>query len=151
MQEKKQLLCLNASGGTETEHTVAAADIANTDSNESDLDEDSLRESNKKMYGEWIKLCSLNRSNLTLIKSLSQKNDKLESEAKLFEQEILKKNSKIYILKRELRLLKKNVMMLNPGSSIFEEIQNAGQRNHAGLGSRGSLTKGKTVFVPAIP
>ena len=101
------------------------------------------------MYGEWIKLCLVNRSNVNLIKSLSQKNNELESEAKIFEKVIVEKNSEIDLLKNELSLLKKNVMMLNPGSSIFEEIQNAGQRNCTGLGSNGSQSKGKTVFVPA--
>ena len=101
------------------------------------------------MYGEWIKLYSVNRSNLTLINSLSQNNDK-ESKEKLFAKEILDKNSEIDVLKKELSLLKKNVMMLNPGSSIFEEIQNAGQRNHAGLGSKGSTSKGKNCIYSRI-
>lgn len=84
-----------------------------------------------------------------MIKTLSQKNVELEFEAKVFKKVIASKNSEIDLLKKELSLLKKNVMMLNPGSSIFEEIQNAGQRNCTGLGSNGSQSKGKTVFVPA--
>ena len=37
--------------------------------------------------------------------------------------------------------------MLNPGSSIFEEIHNTGQRSHVGLGFVESQNKIDTKFV----
>ena len=37
--------------------------------------------------------------------------------------------------------------MLNPGSSIFEKAQNAGQRGFAGIGSNGMESSGITKFV----
>ena len=48
VQEKEQLVCLNVSGSIKLDHTVECVDTAGTDSDESELDEDSLQESYKK-------------------------------------------------------------------------------------------------------
>ena len=57
------------------------------------------------------------------------------------------KNNEISKLTKDLENLNKNVRMLNPGSTVFEDIQNAGQKGHIGLGASCSQKVQKTVFV----
>ncbi|XP_062104142.1 uncharacterized protein LOC133815302 [Humulus lupulus] len=73
-----------------------------------------------------IALKSSENSNAKTIKSLSHRNDELESNARVFEIEIFAKNAENNHLKKEFDLIKKNVKMLNPESTIFEEVQSAG-------------------------
>ena len=64
----------------------------------------------------------VNRSNAKIIKSLSCRNGELESNAKVFETEIFDKNVETKSLKESLLSLRKNVKMLKPESTIFEEV-----------------------------
>ena len=59
LQENKKLVCLNniVSVKKVTDDTTGTDDVVDTDSDESKVNEDSLKESYKKMYDEWIKLC----------------------------------------------------------------------------------------------
>ncbi|XP_062085634.1 uncharacterized protein LOC133791733 [Humulus lupulus] len=79
-----------------------------------------------------------------------EKNGELESNEKVFKTEIFDKNVEISRLKKELDLINKNVKMLSLGSTILEEVQNAGQRNNTGLGSKDSTSKEKNcVYDPS--
>lgn len=142
LQEKDNFVCLNNT-------SRSAFETGESDSDESELNEESLAESYKVMYGKWMQVYSENRSltktNMELllnIKNLESKNKRLESE-------LCSKDSEMPLLKKELDNLKRNITMLNPGSNVFEKIQNSGQLSHDGLGFVESYSKIDTKFVKA--
>ncbi|XP_062086925.1 uncharacterized protein LOC133793633 [Humulus lupulus] len=120
-----------------------------SDSDESDLNDESLGEAYKKLYESWEKLCSENRSLVSKNKDLSAEIKILVDQNELLENDINSKINEISKLTKDLENLNKNVRMLNPGSTVFEEIQNAGQQGHIGLGASSSQKVQKTVFVSA--
>ena len=61
--ENEKIVCLNN----------VSKDEENSDSDESELNDESLSESYKKMYGSWVKVCSENRSLVSKNKDLSFK------------------------------------------------------------------------------
>ena len=127
LQEKENFLCLNNS-------STGTFQAGESDSDESELNEESLVESYKVMYGKWMQVYSENRSLVKTNKELLLNIEDLERKNKCCETELQTKNSEISFLTKELDNLKRNVKMLNPGSNIFEKIQNTGQVSHAGLG-----------------
>ena len=104
-----------------------------SDSDESELNDESLGKAYKKLFGSWEKLCSENRSLVSKNKELSVEVKMLTDQNELLENDINLKNNEISKLTKDLENLNKNVRMLNPVSTIFEEIQNAGQQGHIGL------------------
>ena len=135
-QVKDRLVCLNNTTKQEE-----------SDSDESEICEESLAESYKVMYEKWIQVASENRELNKLNKKLSHQIEMCDLKIKEYETSFCDKDEKISLLKKELENFKKNVQMLNPGSSIFEKAQNAGQRGFAGLGSNGMESSGVTKFV----
>ena len=115
MQEKENFLCLN---NTSTGDYQAGE----SDSDESELNKESLAESYKVMYGKWMQVYYENRSLMKTNKELLLNIKDLESKNKTCESELCAKNSEISFLTKELENLKRNVKMLNPGSNIFEKI-----------------------------
>ena len=120
-----------------------------SDSDESELNDESLGEAYQKLFGSWEKLCSENRSLVSKNKELSVEIKMLIDQNELLENDINLKNNEISKLTKDLENLNKNVRMLNPGSTVFEDIQNAGQKGHIGLGASCSQKVQKTVFVSA--
>ena len=104
-----------------------------SDSDESELNDESLGEAYKKLYGSWEKVCTDNRTLVSKNKELSVKIKTLIEMNELLENDIISKNDEISKLTKDLDNLNKNVRMLNPGSTVFEKIQNAGQQGHIGL------------------
>ena len=85
------------------------------------------------------KKCVLkNRTLVSKNKELSIKIKTLIEMNELLENDIISKNDEISKLTKDLDNLNKNVRMLNPGSTVFEKIQNAGQQGHIGLGASSS-------------
>lgn len=118
-----------------------------SDSDESELTDESLSEAYKQMYESWVKVCSENQSLMKKNKELSFEIKQLTSLNEDFEKEIISKNVEINKLSKDVHTLEKNVRMLNPGSTIFEDIQNAGQKDHVGLGASSSQKPKKTIFI----
>ena len=137
--KKGKIVCLNNFSKVEE----------NSDSDESELIDESLSEAYKQMYESWVKVCSENRSLVKKNKELSFEIKQLTSLNEDFEKEITSKNVEINKLSKDLDTLEKNVRMLNPRSTIFEDIQNAGQKGHVGLGASSSQKPKKTVFISA--
>lgn len=121
-----------------------------SDSDESELNDESLGEAYQKLYGSWEKLCSENQTLVSNNKELSGEIKMLiEKKNELLKNDNVSKNDEIRKLTKDLDNLNKNVRMLNPGSTIFEKIQNAGQQGHIGIGASSSQKAQKTVFVSA--
>ncbi|XP_062102258.1 uncharacterized protein LOC133812299 [Humulus lupulus] len=120
---------------------------SDSDSDESELNEESLAESYKVIYGKWLQVYTENRSLVIMNKEWSHNIKDLEEKNKCSEFESCSKNSEIVFLTKELDKLKRNIKMLNPGSNIFEEVQNSGQQSHAGLGFVETQSKMNTKFV----
>ncbi|XP_062118771.1 uncharacterized protein LOC133832443 [Humulus lupulus] len=120
-QERGKILCLK-----NTLIDVDKKEI-DSDSDESELNEESLVESYKVMYGIWLQVYTENRSLVKMNKELSHNIKDLEENNKCCEFELCSKISEIVFLTKELDKLKRNFKMLNPGSNIFEEIQNSAE------------------------
>ncbi|XP_062100918.1 uncharacterized protein LOC133806847 [Humulus lupulus] len=116
LQKKEEIfLCLN--------NTLTDVDKKEIDlnSDKSELNEESLAESYKVLYGKWLQVYTENRSFVKMNKELSHNIKDFEEKNKCCEFELCSKNSELLFLTKELDKLKRNVKMLNPSSNIFEE------------------------------
>ena len=140
LQENERIVCLN---------NTVQEDNSDCESNESDLDEDSLKESYKDMYDQWLRVCSENRLMASNNKLLQDKNDDLVNTVRDLEGQIIAKDCEIKRLANEINHMIKGVKMLNPNSKILDDVIDAGQKagNYSGLGSDGFKSTGKTNFV----
>ncbi|XP_062087212.1 uncharacterized protein LOC133794053 [Humulus lupulus] len=131
------VLCLN--------NSVQNNENSDIDSDDSDLDDESLKKSYKIMYEQWLKVCSQNRLMVSNNKKFVEKIEELEMI-------IASKNDEINSLSKEIDLLQKCVKMLNPRSGILDDILSAGKKagDYSGLGSNGSESSRKTVFVKSM-
>ena len=153
LQEKGKSICLNNILINDNKEE------SRSESDESEIDEDSMIESYKVMFGKWLETSAENRSLVKDNKILCNNINELEDKLKCCESELSLKESKIISLTKEIDNIKKNVKMLNPGSTIFEKIQKSGQTNHAGLGyvpnqpvsnTTNSFVSGRTVSTSQV-
>lgn len=142
LQAKGNFLCLK---------NTSTSDVPSneSDSDESELNEESLAESYQVMYAKWMQVYSENRSLTKLNKELILNNKDLESKIKSLEYELQAKESEMSVLKKDLENLKRNIKMLNPGSNVFEKIQKSGQQSHVSLGFVENHLKNVTRLVKA--
>ncbi|XP_062094317.1 uncharacterized protein LOC133800375 [Humulus lupulus] len=118
-QVKKRFVCLN--------NTVHEQN-SECECSESDLDEDSLKESYKDMNDQWLKVCSDNRLMVSNNKSLQKRNNELENTVKNLEKKVIAKDCEIKRLSNEINHMVKGVKMLNPNSRILDDVIVAGQQ-----------------------
>ncbi|XP_062073656.1 uncharacterized protein LOC133777911 [Humulus lupulus] len=116
--DNKRVVCLN---------NIVQEDNFECESSESDLDEDSLKESYKDMYDQWLK----------------ENNDELENTVKNLEDKVIAKDCEIKILSNEINHMVKGVKMLNSNSRILDDVMGAGQK--VGTSQTGDSTKVKPV------
>ena len=141
VQVNENLVCLN--------NTISTDEGSHGDSDEFDLDEDSLKESYRNMYDQWLKVCSDNCLMANNNKVLKKRNEELDSLVKKYEIDIVAKDSEIKRLSNEVDQIVKDVKILNHRFMVLDDVLLAGQKacEFSRLGSNGSKPKRKAIYI----
>ena len=123
---------------------------------ESDEEEPSIEDIQKayqEMYDNWIKVCNVNKSLKDKIFELADENEELKGVVFNLKSIVKEKDEKVHEITTELESIKKNLRILNFGSTKLDQILNMGQSSKNGLGYTSVTsfvaTTSKIVFVKA--
>ena len=132
-----------ATFGTEKDHDI------DSDSDESELNEESIRASYENMYSQWIRVVDQNRSLEGRISALIQYKENSEIKVQKLETLLTEKEAKLKEVSVELERTQKSLKMLNSGTDKLNHILSVGKSSsdHKGLGFEGEHSNSKTVFV----
>ena len=109
------------------------------------------------MYDNWIKVCNVNKSLKDKIFELADENEELKGVVFNLKSIVKEKDEKVHEITTELESIKKNLRILNFGSTKLDQILNMGQSmsNQNGLSytiiADFVTTMSKTVFVKDAP
>ena len=84
---------------------------------ESEKDDESLHEAYKKMYAQWLKVCTSNRALNGEIHVLRDLNEKVEGKISKLEVLLVEKSKTLKTITSELEITQKSLRLLNNGSS----------------------------------
>ncbi|PON99959.1 hypothetical protein TorRG33x02_043770, partial [Trema orientale] len=132
-----------ATSGTQKDHDT------DSDSDESELNEESIRASYENIYSQWIRVVDQNRSLEGRISALIQYKENSEIKVQKLETLLTEKEAKLKEVSVELERTQKSLKMLNSGTDKLNHILSVGKSSsdHKGLRFEGEHSNSKTVFV----
>lgn len=129
------------------------SEVSSNEEDEEELTLESVTKAYGLLYSKWNEVVSLNQRLYEKIATASKEKDELLASVASLNEELKSERSQQDKFLSEITLLKKNIRMLNSGTSKLDEILCIGKTSgdHHGLGyQRGGASSSKTIFVPSI-
>ena len=123
---------------------------SNSDSgDESKNDDESLQETYKKIYIQWIKMCATNRALGSENQELCNLKNKEEGKVQQLDVVIVEEEEKLKFVATELERTQKALRLLNNGTSRLDHLIISGKLfgDNSGAGFKGEYFGTKIVFI----